>query len=175
MYEGLQLLKADKRDADGLYMVAAGWNAAGDYGRAMRSLHAMPARDQAKQEASDMNAKLLVATNSLPELVKFVIEGKRKGTFDSRAVADYLCKAAAVLRSEGKSREAIAMLKRAEGEQPVAESVLRPLAGLYLAVGDEKHAAEYYARLVELLPDAEDIDELNNTLKVLREKTGVTK
>jgi hypothetical protein len=33
----------------------------------------------------------------------------------------------------------------------------------------------YYCRIVELFPDAADIDELNNALKVLREKMGVTK
>jgi hypothetical protein len=67
------------------------------------------------------------------------------------------------------------MLKQAEGEQPIAEEVLRPLAALYVAVGDDKQAVSYYGRIVELFPDAADIDELNNTLKVLREKAGVQK
>ncbi len=175
LHEGLQLLKGNKRDGDGLYMAATGCSAAGEYDRAMRHLQTMSAKDQARPEVRDLQARLLVVTKRFGELRKFLAEGKRTGGFDARVVADYLCKAAAVLRSEGKRRDAIAMLKRAEAEQPVAESVLRPLAGLYVAVGDDKRAAEYYARLVELLPDAEDIDELNNTLKVLREKTEVTK
>jgi hypothetical protein len=50
--------------------------------------------------------------------------------------------------------------------------VLRALAELSVTMGRDKQARGYYARLVELFPDAPDIDELRNALQVLEEKTG---
>ena len=61
-------------------------------------------------------------------------------------------------------------LKDAERRRPASEKVLRALAALSLSTGRGEQAAGYYARMVELFPDAEDIDEMRNTLKVLKEK-----
>jgi len=177
LHEGLWLLRADANDGDGLYLAAAGWFAAGQYDRAGQRLKALMKRKKPKpgRRAWDLQARLLTETKQFDALQKLLADGKKAGVFDSRAGARYLCKAAGVLRSEGKRDDAVAMLKLAERHQPTAQSVLRPLAALYEAMGNHKTAAGYYARLVELYPDAADIDELNNTLKVLREKKGVTK
>jgi len=175
LHEGMTLLRADANDADGRYMAAAGWFAAGQYKLAQANLDGLSTKDAQRPEVCRLRARLLVEMKDFKQLDKFLAEAKAAGVLDSAAVADYLCKAAAVMRSEGKRDQAIATLRQAEKEQPTAEAVLRPLAALYEATGNDKQAAAYYARLVELLPDAADIDELNNTLKVLREKAGVTK
>ncbi len=175
LYEGLVLLKLNKQDPDGLYMAAAGWFAAGNCELAARHLKELMAKEPKSPRAWELQAGLLVAMKDYDLLRKVLAEGKAAGMFDSRGVAGFLCRAAAVLRGQGERDQAIAMLKQAEGQQPIAEEVLRPLAALYVAVGDDKQAVSYYCRIVELFPDAADIDELNNALKVLREKTGVTK
>jgi len=177
LHEGLWLLRHDAADAEGLYMTAAGWFAAGDCDRAAKHLRTLMSRKKPKPPrcAWDLQARLLTATKEFGALQKLLADGKKAGAFDSRAVAGHLCRAAGVLRSQGQRDQAVAMLRKAEAEQPTAESVLRPLAALHEATGDHKAAASYYARLVELYPDAEDIDELSNTLKVLRERKGVRK
>ena len=175
LYEGLVLLKFNKQDPDGLYMAASGWFDAGNCELAARYLKELMEEEPKSARAWQLQAGLLVAMKDFDTLRKVLAEGKAAGRFDSRGVAGFLCRAAAVLRSQGKRPQAIAMLKQAEQEQPIAEEVLRPLAALYVAVGDDRQAVSYYGRIVELFPDAADIDELNNTLKVLREKTGVTK
>ena len=175
LYEGLVLLKSNKQDPDGLYMAASGWFAAGNCELATRYLKELMEKEPKSTRAWELQAGLLLATKDFDGLRKVLAEGKAAGMFDSRGVAGFLCRAAAVLRGQARRDQAIAMLKQAEQEQPISEEVLRPLAALYAAVGDDKRAVTYYARIVELFPDASDIDELNNTLKVLREKTGVTK
>jgi tetratricopeptide (TPR) repeat protein len=175
LYEGLLLLRINNQDPDGLYMAASGWFEAGNCELAARYLKELTEKEPKSARAWQLQAGLLVAMKDFDSLRKVLAEGKSAGRFDSRSVAGFLCRAAAVLRSQGNCPQAIAMLKQAEGEQPIAEEVLRPLAALYVAVGDDRQAATYYGRIVELFPDAADIDELNNTLKVLREKTGVQK
>ncbi|MFB3892516.1 MAG: tetratricopeptide repeat protein [Phycisphaerae bacterium] len=173
LYEGYQLLKADKQHADGLCMVASGWFAAGNYELALEHLKLLMAKEPRSKRACELQARLLVATRDFDGLAKALAAGQAAKVFDSRAAADFLCRAAAVLRAEGKRGEAIALLKKAEQEQPTAETVLRQLAALYQATGDDKYALAYYSRIVELFPDATDIDELRNAMKVLQEKAGV--
>ena len=64
------------------------------------------------------------------------------------------------------------MLTEAEKRTPTSGRVLRSLATLHLAAGRTQHAGRYYTRLVELFPDAEDIDELRNMQRVLGRKKG---
>jgi tetratricopeptide (TPR) repeat protein len=173
LYEGYQLLKADKEHADGLFMVASGWFAAGDYGLAAQYLKALAAKAPGYPRSWDLRARLMVATKDFDGLRKVLAEGKAAKAMDSRMAAEFLCRAAAVLRGEGQRDQAIGILKEAEQEQPTSETVLRSLATLYTVIGDDKAASLYYARLVELFPDATDIDGLRNALKVLQEKTGV--
>ena len=173
LYEGYQLLKSDKRHADGLFMVAFGWFAAGNNELAAQHLKALMEKDPQSKRAFELQARLLVATKDFDALQKVLDTGKAAKLFDSRKAADFLCRAAAVLRAEGKRDQAADLLKKAELEQPTSETVLRSLAALYAAAGDDKQARQYYARIVELFPDAADIDELRNALKVLQEKMGV--
>jgi tetratricopeptide (TPR) repeat protein len=173
LYEGCQLLRADKQHPDGLYMVASAWLAAGNHELAARHLKMLMEKEPPRPRTWELHARFLAATKDFEALQKTLADGKAAKAFDSRAVADCLCRAAALLRAEGKSDQAIALLKKAEQEQPTSETVLRPLAALYAAAGNDKQAVQYYARVVELFPDAVDIDELRNALKVLQEKTGV--
>jgi len=175
LYEGLVLLKSNKQDPDGLFMAASGWFAAGDCEMATRYLKELMEKEPTSPRAWQLQAGLLVAMKDFDALRKVLTEGKAAGMFDSRGVAGFLCRAAAVQRGAGERDQAIALLKQAEQEQPISGEVLRPLAALYVAVGDDRQAVSYYCRIVELFPDAADIDELNNALKVLREKMGVTK
>ena len=64
------------------------------------------------------------------------------------------------------------MLTKAEKLTPTSGVVLRSLAALHLSLGRNDQARQYYARLVELFPDADDIDQLRNTLRVLSETKG---
>jgi len=168
LYEGYQLLKADKEHPDGLFMVASGWFAAGNYELAAQHLNTLMAKEPPKPRTWELSARLLVATKDFDGLRKTLTAGKAAKAFDSRTVADFLCRAAAILRAEGQRDQAIALLKEAEQEQPTSETVLRSLAALYTATGGDKQACHYYARIVELFPDATDIDELRNALKVLQ-------
>ena len=173
LYEGYQLLKSDKQHPEGLFMVASGWFGAGNNDLAAQHLKPLMEKEPVKPRVWELQARLLVATKDIDALQKTLAAGKAAKAFDSRAAADYLCRAAAMLRAEGKRGEAVALLKQAEQEQPTSETVLRSLAALYAAAGEDKQALQYYARIVELLPDATDIDELRNASKVLQEKTGV--
>jgi hypothetical protein len=67
------------------------------------------------------------------------------------------------------------MLTKAESCTPTWAPVLRSLAALHQGCGRPSEARRYYARLVELFPDAADIDELRNTLRVLQESGGSQK
>ena len=173
LYEGLQVLKGEAASADGLFMVASGWFAAGDYELAARFLKALIEKEPRSRRACELQAALLIATKDFAALQKALAAAKADKTFDPQAVADWLVRAAAVLRADGKRDEATALLKQAETEQPTSEMVLRSLAALYAAAGDNKQARQYTARIIELFPDATDIDELRNNLRVLQEKTGV--
>ena len=175
LYEGYQVLKADKQNADGLFMAASGWFAAGDNELAGKFLKSLMDKEPQSKRACELQARWLVATKDFDGLSKSLEAGKAAKVFDSRMAADFLCRAAAVLRAEGDRDKAMAFLKKAEQEQPTSETVLRPLAALYAVVGDDKQSLQYYARMVELFPDATDIDELRNAMKVLQEKTGVQK
>lgn len=173
LYEGLQILHGDKQNPDGLFMAASGWFAAGNTDLADQHLKALMEKEPQSRRAWELRARLLVATKDFDALQKALAVGKAAKAFDARAVAEFLCQAAAIQRAAGNRDASIQLLKQAEREQPTAETVLRPLAALYAATGDDKQARHYYARIVELFPDATDIDELRNALKVLQEKTGV--
>jgi tetratricopeptide (TPR) repeat protein len=92
--------------------------------------------------------------------------------FDAEETARFYYRAAMMLRAEGRREEAVQVLAKAESYAPVSAPILRSLAGLHLASGRRSEARQYYTRLVELFPDAADIDELRNTLRVLEEHTG---
>ena len=186
LYEGYQVLKAEPQHPDGLLMVASGWFAAGNNELAAGYLKPLLEKAPIQPRVWELQARLLVAAGDVEGLQKTVAAAQagdpdrdtsRSGSpakaFDARTAADMLYRAAVVLRSRGQRDQAIVLLAKAEQQQPTSEPVLRCLAGLHATAGNHQQAIQYYSRIVELFPDAADVDELRNALKVLQEKAGV--
>ena len=105
-------------------------------------------------------------------LAQTIRDARAGNVFDDRRAADLYYRAALVLRAEGKRPQALDFLGKAQGLWPTSPKILRASAELSVVTGRKEDAREAYARLVELFPDARDIDELRNALKVLQEETG---
>jgi len=172
LYEGRQLLDRDPASADALAMLAAGWLAAGNPSQAREPLAKLAGAEPGSRRVADLQVGLLLAERDFGALENLVARTHEKKVFDDRTAAETYYQAALLLRAEGKRPEAIGLLKKAEALYPTSSKVLRSLADLSVATGRPQEARGYYARMVELFPDAPDIDELRNALKVLQEKTG---
>ncbi len=172
LYEGITLLEHDPNHPDALHMVAAGYLAAGQTALAERSLAALARREPGSQRVAHLQARLLLAARRYDALERFLDSPAAKKHFDPRAAADLCYRAAIDLRAAGQRDAAARLLQKAEGYTPTAGNVLHSLAGLAVATGRAKDAAGYYARMVELYPDAPDLDEWRNALKVLERQTG---
>ena len=170
LYEGYQLLKADAKHAEGLYAVARGWFAVADLDRAAKYLEMLEAREAGSKPALELGSELLIAKKDFGALEKLLAGEAARKAFSTEELGEFYYEAGTALRGQGKRQEALAMLAEAEKHLPTSGGVLRALGGLHLAMGNRDEAARYYARMVELFPDAADIDELRNTLKVLRGK-----
>ncbi|HUS48253.1 MAG TPA: tetratricopeptide repeat protein, partial [Phycisphaerae bacterium] len=171
LYEGLQLLKAQPKQPDGLYAAAQGWFAAGDLDRAIGHLDMLAAREPDSQRVVRLRADLLIAKKGFDALEKHLASPAVQKALKGEDLGEFYYQAAMALRGEGERERALSMLAKAEKRLPTSGRVLRALGGLCLAMGKRDEATRYYARMVELFPDAEDIDELRNTLKVLKGKT----
>ena len=167
LYEGYRLLKAEPGNADGLYAVAVGWWAAGDLDRAAGGLKALAAREPDSRRTLKLGAELLIAKDEFAALERHLDAEAARKAFAAEELGDFYYQSAVRLRGRGMRREALAMLAKAEGHVPSSGNVLRALGALHHAMGNREAAAGCYARMVELFPDADDIDELRNTLKVL--------
>ncbi|HUW99462.1 MAG TPA: tetratricopeptide repeat protein [Phycisphaerae bacterium] len=172
LYEGQKLLEREPASADALYMLAAGWLAAGDPVSAREPLAKLAGAEPESRRVADLQVRLLLAERDFGALDGLVARMHEKNIFDDRTAAETYYQAALLLRAEGKRPEAVRFLQKAEALHPTSSKVLRSLADLSVATGRPKEARGYYARMVELFPDAPDIDELRNALKVLQEKTG---
>jgi len=172
LYEGQKLLEREPASADALYMLAAGWLAAGDPALALPYLDKLTALNPDSRRTADLRTRFLLAAKDFGALERFVADAHQKKVLDDRTAAETYYQAALILRAEGKRPEAVRFLQKAETLHPTSSKVLRSLADLSVATGRPKEARGYYARMVELFPDAPDIDELRNALKVLQEKTG---
>ena len=111
----------------------------------------------------DTQPQLFKPDRESPDVRKLLLILKSQG--------DWLTRKAISERTGWSDRE-IRMLAEAEKRTPTSGRVLRSLATLHAAAGRAEQARGCYARLVELLPDAPDIDELRNTLRVLGETKG---
>ena len=170
--EGLGLLKADPNHADALYMVATGWLAAGRPDLAEKHLADLQKREPDSPRAADLQARLLLAAKRFGALEPCIEAALGKKLFDARAAADFYYQAAIARRAEGKRDEAARLLAKAEQHAPASAEILRSLAELHAATGRRQEASRYYARMVELFPDAPDVDEWRNALRVLEQKGG---
>jgi tetratricopeptide (TPR) repeat protein len=172
LYEGLRLLERSPQDPEALELAAAGWLAAGEPALARPHLDKLAALEPDSRRTADLRARLFLAAKDFGALERLVAEAHTKKVFDDRTAAEAYGQAALVLRAEGKRPEAVRLLKKAEALHPTSSKVLRSLADLSLATGRPDEARGYYVRLVELFPDAPDIDELRSALKALQEKPG---
>jgi len=172
LYEGLEVLKRSAGHPDGHYMAARGWFAAGRLEPARKHLKQLLAAEPKSRRARMLQGQLLIAARDFAGLEKCLADALAVKAFDDETIADFHFHAALWLRAQGKRKEAIAQLQKAEKLHPTSAKVLRALAGLCVATGRKTHARQYYARMVELFPDAHDIDELRNALKVLKENAG---
>ncbi|MHC4645930.1 MAG: tetratricopeptide repeat protein [Planctomycetota bacterium] len=168
LYEGYRLLRAQPNSIDARYMLTAGWLAAGNRNLAGRYLSQLPRQEKVTARAAELQAELLLTGKEYTSLEKALEAGYEKKLFDAEKTAAFYYRAAMMLRAEGSRQEAVRMLRKAESHTPTSSPVLRSLAALHLGSARRNEARLYYARLVELFPDAHDIDELRNTLRVLR-------
>ena len=172
LYEGIGLLKANPNQPDALYMVASGWLEAGQANLAEKHLAELGKQEPDTPRAADLQARILLAARRFEALEAALEAGLAKKQFDPRTVADFCYRAALDRRAEGKRDEAIRLLKKAETHSPAAGEVLQSLASLHAAAGQPKEASRYYSRMVELFPDAPDVDEWRNAIRVLDQKGG---
>jgi len=173
LYEGYRLLKADPNSGDAQFMLARGWLAVGNKDLAARHLSLLLQQEKQSVRAVDLQVRLLLARKEYARLEKALDAAKDAKVFEAPKIAKCYYQAAMMLRAEGCREEAARMLKKAESYTPASAPTLRSLASLYLGAGRCSEALRYYTRLVELFPDAHDIDELRNTQRVLQEKMGV--
>ncbi|MBN1917712.1 MAG: tetratricopeptide repeat protein [Verrucomicrobia bacterium] len=172
LYEGIRLLEALPDDPDGLYMAASGWLAAGDAARANDSLRQLSRHEPRSRRTLDLTARALIVAGDVGALIEVIERGEKAKVFDAHEAAQLYYRGAVVLLARGERTECLKMLEAADKRQPASAAVLRALAELSVTMGRDKQARGYYARLVELFPDASDIDGLRNALQVLEEKTG---
>ncbi len=170
LHEGYRLLKASPASADGRFMLAAGWLAAGNTDLAAKHLKRLMQVEPDSRRALELEVRLLLAKKDYAAVAKALVAAGEKKVFGAAEMSRYYCHAANALRAEGKRKDAIRLLTRAEKLTPTSGAVLRSLAALYLGDGKKDEARRYYGRLVELFPDADDIDELRNIQRVLGEK-----
>ncbi|MHC4703403.1 MAG: tetratricopeptide repeat protein, partial [Planctomycetota bacterium] len=172
LYEGYRLLKAEPNSTDARFMLAKGWLAAGNKDLAEQHLLALIEAEKDTLRVAGLQAELLLASREYASLGKTLESAREAKLFDAEETARFYYRAAMMLRAEGRREEAVQVLTKAEGYASTSAPILRSLAGLHLVSGRLSEARRYYTRLVELFPDAADIDELRNTLRVLEEQTG---
>ena len=168
LYEGLLLLKSDPKQAEGRYMAALGWLAAGqderaaDHTKQLASLEPSP-------RVTRLSARLALAQHQVKALKGIVADGMQRRHLSLLDAADLYYEAALISRADGDRANAIALLQEADQLHPTAANVLRALADLCVVTDQRDAAIRYYRRLIELFPDAGDIDELRNKLNVLED------
>jgi tetratricopeptide (TPR) repeat protein len=171
LYEGYRLLQAEPNNIDARYLLARGWLAAGNKDLAEGNLSALLEREKDTFRVAELQIQLQLAKREYGSLERTLDAAKEAGLFDPQRTAEFYYQAAMMLRVAGNRKEAIRLLSKAESYAPTSAPILRALAGLHLGLGHRSEARGYYARLVELFPDAADIDELRNRVRVLEEQT----
>jgi len=169
LYEGLRILARSPKHPEGLYLAARGWFAAGrpELGNGYRV--ELAKLEPGSRRVLELEIEWLIDNASLETLL--ASEAVKKA-FSPAEIAKVHYRRGLRARAEGERKAALGALQKAERLAPTSGEVLRALAELTRAMGRRDAARGYYARLVELFPDAADIHELRNTLKVLREERG---
>ena len=173
LYEGMRLLKVRPDSSDAHFILAMGWLAAGNRNLADKHLKPLLAREAKSPRALELQVRLLLAGQDYAMMEEVLDAAGDAKLFKAATVAEFYYRAAMALRAKGNGKEAVRLLSKAERHMPTSARILRSSASLHLNAGRREQARQYYTRLVELFPDADDIDELRNTLRVLKEETGV--
>ncbi len=171
LYEGYRVLEAEPNNIDAQYLLARGWLAAGNKDLAAGNLSSLLEQEKGTLRVAELQIQLHLARREYGSLQRTLEAAKEAGLFDAQRTAEFYYQAAMMLRVAGNRKEAMRLLSKAESYAPTSAPILRSLAGLHLGLGHRSEARGYYARLVELFPDAADIDELRNRLRVLQEQT----
>jgi tetratricopeptide (TPR) repeat protein len=169
LHEGLVILKRAPMDKDGLFMTARGWHAAGRADLAGKALKTLGAVEPKTRRVLLLRAEAALSAGEAGALDKALAAARTARVLSAAELAEIRYRQALALRAAGKRGEALKAFARAAQDAPTSGKILRSLASLSRALGKTADARQYYARLVELAPDAADIDELRNALKVLQE------
>jgi len=172
LYEGLGLLKAGAREPDALAMVAAGWLAVRQIALAEKALAELETLDPGSRRVVELRAELLLVAGRAADLEKHLDAATTHKRLEARALAHLYYRAALERRAAGERGQATRLLEKAERQEPTSAKVLGSLAGLMAAAGRRRDAARYYTRMVELFPDAPDVDQWRNALRVLEQQKG---
>lgn len=170
LYEGYRVLQAEPDNIDARYLLARGWLAAGNKDLAAEHLSALLEREKGTLRVTELQIQLHLARREYGSIERTLEAAAKAGLFDAQRTAESFYQVAMMLRVAGNRKEAIRLLLKAESYAPTWSPILRSLAGLHLGLGHRSEARGYYTRLVELFPDAADIDELRNRLRVLEEQ-----
>lgn len=171
LYEGYRVLEAEPDNIDAQYLLARGWLATGNKDLAAWNLSSLLEQEKGTLRVAELQIQLHLARREYGSLQRTLEAAKEAGLFDAQRTAEFYYQAAMMLRVAGNRKEAMRLLSKAESYAPTSAPILRSLAGLHLGLGHRSEARGYYARLVELFPDAADIDKLRNRLRVLQEQT----
>ncbi|MCG3181023.1 MAG: hypothetical protein BIFFINMI_03390 [Phycisphaerae bacterium] len=132
--------------------------------------------EAAKRSAgqSDIQAELAIAGADGAAIAKAVESGLRANAFGAAAAADLLYRGAVAVRGHGQRGQAFDLLVQADKLDPTNGPVLRAMASLQRALGDDDGAHATYQRIIELFPDADDIEELRNSARATEDAKGAS-
>jgi len=172
LYEGSLIAKTEPIPDEARHMLAAGWLAAGDPAKAETHLRALLSTQPGFMPGVKLMAYALLAKKDFAGFEKHLGQVLGLKELGPRAVANFYYRAALLKRAAGERDQAIQFLEKAEQQLPTSAKVLRALGDLHLAQGHREEASGYFARIVELFPDAHDIDRLINVQRNLQASKG---
>ena len=156
-------------------MLATGWLAAGNTKLAAEHLKPLLRAPPLGARVADLQVRLLLASKEYAAIETALATAAQAKSLDAGSISQFYYHAATAVAADGKPEQAIRLLIQAEKLTPTSGVVLRSLAALHLNAGHKDQARQYYARLAELFPDADDIDQLRNRLAVLSDEKGGAK
>lgn len=172
LYEGCLLERIEPIHDEARHMLAAGWLAAGEPAKAETHLRALLSTRPGFIPGIKLMAYALLARKDFAGFEKYLGQVQGLKELEPRAMANFYYRAALLKRAAGERDQAIQFLKKAEQQLPTSAKVLRALGDLHLAQGHREEASGYFARIVELFPDAHDIDRLINVRRNLQASKG---
>lgn len=172
IHQGYILLAKNPTDPDALYMITRGYVAVDMLKQAKNYLDKLTAVEKDSPRLLLTQAQLAIRTANHRKLHTLVKRGLKSKSLDIEHATQLYYQLALQLRATGARPHALTTLKHAESLQPTSSKTLRLLADLHLTNGKAKQAVHYLTRLIELYPDASDINKLKNQLRTLTNNKG---